>query len=135
MHAQKLLAALCLTAAVSAQDVDPQSSVHPYPVDSGVVQNSLNTPAAAGVPQVVWSHVVTVNQVSWLRLHYKHVQLSGSASPGADGSFLRLTSLHDGGVQLQHMQHVGEWQSTSAYFNGDSVLVELLAQPDSCTCL
>ena len=129
MPALKLLAALGLASALAPQAVDPQSSTHDLHVDSGLVQNNLTNPAAAGVPQVVWSHVVTVAQASWLRLHYQHVQLSGSADPGADGSFLRLTSMRDGAVQLQHMRHVDEWQSTSAYFNGDSVLVEVLAQP------
>jgi len=129
MHSLQLLTALSLTTMLAAQAVDPQSSNHYLQVDSGLVQNNLTAPAAAGVPQVVWSHVVTVNRASWMRLHYHHVQLSGSAKRGADGSFLRLTSMRDGAVQLQHMQHVDEWQNTSAYFNGDSVLVELLAQP------
>jgi len=47
----------------------------------------------------------------------------------SDGSFLKLTSLGDGAVQTQHLVHVAEWRETSAYFNGDAVLVELWAQP------
>ena len=116
MHSLQLLAALSLTTMLAAQAVEPQSSNHYLQADSGLVQNNLTAPAAAGVPQVVWSHVVTVNRASWMRLHYHHVQLSGSAKRGADGSFLRLTSMRDGAVQLQHMQHVDEWQLTSAYF-------------------
>ena len=129
MHTPSLLAALSLTTVLAAQAVDPQSSTHYLQVDSGLVRNALTAPAAAGVPQVVWSQVVTVSRASWLRLHYQHVSLSGSPSPGADGSFLRLTSMQDGAFQLQHQQHIGEWQDSSAYFVGDSVLVELLAQP------
>ncbi len=129
MHTSSFLAALSLSTVLAAQVVDPQSSTHYLQVDSGLVRNSLSSSAAAGLPQVVWSQVVTVSRASWLRLHYQGVQLSGSPNPGGDGSFLRLTSMRDGAVQLQHLRHVGEWQDSSAYFNGDSVLVELLAQP------
>ncbi|MGC6487415.1 MAG: hypothetical protein ACON4Z_07200, partial [Planctomycetota bacterium] len=102
MHTPTHLAALSLCTALAAQAVDPQSSTHYLQVDSGLVRNALTAPAAAGVPQVVWSQVVTVSRASWLRLHYQHVSLSGSPSPGADGSFLRLTSMQDGAFQLQH---------------------------------
>ena len=129
MYTRSLLSAFALAASLAAQAHDPQSSLHYPQVDSGLVQNTLAAPSAAGVPQVVWSHVVTVGRASWLRLHYHSVSLSGSPEPGGDGSFLRLTSMRDGAVQRQHLRHVREWQDSSAYFNGDSVLVELLAQP------
>jgi len=129
MYTRSLLSAFALAASLAAQAHDPQSSLHYPQVDSGLVQNTLAAPSAAGVPQVVWSRVVTVGRASWLRLHYHSVSLSGSPEPGGDGSFLRLTSMRDGAVQRQHLRHVREWQDSSAYFNGDSVLVELLAQP------
>jgi V8-like Glu-specific endopeptidase len=129
MPTKQAAVALVLTSALAAQGVDPESTTHYFDIDSGYVQNNVTAPAAVGVPQVVWSTVVTVQDASWLRLEYEAVVLSGSPDPGKDGSFLRLTSVRDGAVQTQHLRHVGEWQQTSAYFNGGSVLVELLAQP------
>jgi len=123
-------AALCATA-LSAQAVPEESSSHFLNIDSGVVNNTTNTPAAIGIPQVVWSKFVSVAGASWLRLEYEGVMLSGSPNPGLDGSFLRITSTHDGAVQTQHLRHIGEWRDTSAYFNGDTVLVELLAHANT----
>ena len=126
------LAAFALFATVlAAQAVPEDSTSHFLGVDSGLVQNSSTSPATIGLPQVVYSKIVTVPGSSWLRLEYEGVLLAGNAEPGHDGSFLRITSLLDGAVQTQHLRHVGEWQDTSAYFNGDSVLVELLAHQNT----
>ena len=129
MHNHILASIFLCSTTLFAQAADLQSSRHVIDIDSGYVQNTLAAPAAIGVPQVVWSTVVTVGGASWLRLEYDYVLLSGSPDRGSDGSFLRLTSMRDGSVQTQHRKHVGEWEDTSAYFNGDSVMVELLAQP------
>jgi V8-like Glu-specific endopeptidase len=131
MAFHRLAAGYLLAGALCAQAAPEESSTHFINIDSGLVRNQTSTPAAIGLPQVVWSKVVTVPTASWLRLEYEGVLLSGSAEPGFDGSFLRLTSMLDGAVQTQHLRHIGEWKDTSAYFNGDSVLVELLAQPNT----
>ncbi|MEC7726530.1 MAG: choice-of-anchor J domain-containing protein [Planctomycetota bacterium] len=123
----RISAALLLATSLCAQVVPSDHTTHYLDVDSGLVQNNSTSPASVGIPQVVWSTVVTVPKASWLRLEYAGVLLSGSRDRGSDGSFLRITSLQDGAVQTQHLRHVGEWQDTSAYFNGDSVMVELLA--------
>ncbi len=116
-------------AAVRAQ-VEPEQSTRQFVgIDSGLAGNQNPSPAAQGMPAVVWSTVVSVPLASWVRLSYAGVLLAGSRDPGSNGSFLRLTSMLDGKQQTQHLRHVGEWQDTSAYFNGDSVLVEILAQP------
>lgn len=125
-----LAAVLATTTPAVAQEPEPeQGTVVPVLVDSGLVANTTPGIAAMGVPQVVWSTVVSVQNSAWLRLRYAGVLLSGRRGPGGDGSFLRLTSLLDNAVQTQHLVHVGQWQDTSAYFNGDAVLVELLACP------
>ena len=121
--------ALLAVAAASAQAVPELSTTHQVNIDSGLVANTSTSPAAKGFPQVVWSTVVTVQDAAWVRLQYDGVLLSGRRDPGGDGSFLRLTSLFDGAVQTQHLRHVAEWRDTSAYFNGNAVLVELLAYP------
>ena len=127
----RFAAVALLASVISAQAVPEQSSSHFINIDSGLVSNSSPSPVMIGIPQVVWSKVVTVPGSSWLRLEYEGVMLSGSPDRGSDGSFLRITSMLDGGVQTQHLRHIGEWSDTSAYFNGDSVLVELLAQPNT----
>lgn len=114
---------------VLAQTAEQQSTRHLVAIDSGEVANGNPAPAARGIPAVVWSTVVTVPAAAWLRLRYSGIALAGARAPGGDGSFLRLTSLLDGRFQTQHLVHVAQWQDTSAYFNGDSVLVELLASP------
>ena len=124
-----LAAFLLIPASLSAQAAEVESTYHQLNIDSGLVSNNLPGPSAVGIPQVVWSTVVSIDRASWLRLSYQSVMLSGSPNPGSDGSFLRLTSMRDGAVMTQHMRHVNEWQNTSAYFNGNTVLVELLAQP------
>ncbi len=128
---QRIAIALCMLvpASLCAQAAEIESTPHYFRIDSGLVSNNLSGPAAIGLPQVVWSTVVSIDGVSWLRLNYGSVLLSGSPNPSGDGSFLRMTSMRDGAVMTQHMRHVDEWQNTSAYFNGDAVLVELLAQP------
>ena len=130
-HSLRTIIAACLLipASISAQAAEIESSYHYLGIDSGLVSNNLPGPAAVGIPQVVWSTIVSVDRASWLRISYQSVMLSGSPNPGGDGSFLRMTSMRDGAIMTQHMRHVNEWQNTSAYFNGDSVLVEVLAQP------
>lgn len=124
------LAALAVLAAPLAAQVEPaQSTTHPVGADSGFVANTSTSTATLGVPQVVWSTIVTVPNAGWLRLEYDGVLLAGSRAPGSDGSFVRITSLRDHAVQTQNLLHVGQWHETSAYFNGDSVQVELLAYP------
>lgn len=77
---------------------------------------------------VVYDTIITVPGAAWLRLQFGDVHL-GSHPARGNGSFLRITSLLDGGQQRLHAEHVRQWEHTSAYFNGDSVLVELLARP------
>ena len=129
MALSRIAAPLLLATTLCAQVVPSDHTTHILGTDSGIVRNDVSAPDTLGIPRVVWSHMVTVPKSSWLRLEYEGVLLSGSADRGADGSFLRLTSMRDGAVQTQHLRHVGEWQDTSAYFNGDAVLVELLAHP------
>ena len=116
------LGGLLWTPAATAQMQAPPSDVIPLSYDSGHVRNP-------GLElEVVHSFPVHVDNASWLRLHYSTVELSGDVEHGT-GSFLRITSMRDGAVQTQNAQHVEEWSDSSAYFNGDAVLVEVLAYP------
>jgi V8-like Glu-specific endopeptidase len=117
-----LFAALALVAA-SARAEDPLSSLRvPMPLDSGSHANTGTQPA------VVLSFPVVVEGAAWLRLEFESIELAGSDFDGT-GAVLRITSLYDAAVQELHAVHVEQWRKTSAYFNGDEVLVEVLAQP------
>lgn len=112
------LLALCLPAA--AQTLPTPDVRLPWPADTGFLSNP--GPAA----QVVAAFAVHVDGASSLRLYFDEVQLAGGAG---SGSLLRMTSLLDGAVQEQDARQVAQWQRSSAYFNGDTVLVELVAAP------
>jgi len=126
-------ATACVTAFLATSLVAQKAAFdgHVVPVfhDSGMVANDSTLTATQGMPTAIWSTTITVPGAAWLRLHYDAVLLAGSPHRGGDGSFLRITSLLDGAVMTQHMEHVRQWRFTSAYFNGDAVQVEILAAP------
>jgi len=70
---------------------------------------------------VVWSRFVTAPAgTPWVRLYFR-------ASFLGKGSYLRMVSLRDGDVMTMHQEHLAQWNTSSAYFNGNSVLIELVA--------
>lgn len=102
---------------------DPIASVNvDLPVDSGWVQNNGD---AAGI---VWSTRFEVPNATWVRLRFSEVQLS---QPTAR---IRITSVQDGHTQSMHARHVRQWRNTSAYFNGNAVDIEVVADPGSDPC-
>ena len=112
-----LLTVLVLAATVAAQTAPSPGQWLPARHDSGVYDNP--TP----VEGVVWRDIVSAGQGSaWLRLEFQRWSLGR-------GSYLRVVSLADGDFQTLHAEHVEQWQSTSAYFNGNAVLLELVAGP------
>lgn len=113
-----LLAGLLATPAV-AQVATLREHLEYVNHQSGQLANPLPIEA------VVWQDFVTLPaNIPWLRLHYAKAHLDA-------GSYLRIVSLRDGEVMTQHQEHVGQWSFTSAYFNGNSVLVQLVAGPNT----
>lgn len=94
----------------------------PMEIDSGPVVHAGDAFA------VVYSTVVAWPGASWMRLQFGETVLSGDVAAGA-GAVLRITSIEDGAVQTLNAVHLRQWRFTSAYFNGDSVALELLAHP------
>lgn len=121
---------ICLTSiggfAVAQQGPDmlPISVNVPYEFDSGWYENEQS------MPEVVLSFPVFLENAEWMRLYFEEVTLSGDLAKGT-GSILRLTALEDGSTQELNARHMSEWQNSSAYFNGNTVLVEVLAHPNS----
>jgi V8-like Glu-specific endopeptidase len=95
----------------------------PVRIDSGWVANLGTEPA------VVFVTEVSAANAPWLRLAFDAAVLSGE--PGVDGSYFRITSSFDGAQQILDGRTVGQWENTSAYFNGDAVVLELVAQPNT----
>jgi hypothetical protein len=73
----------------------------------------------------VASTVVDVPGAAWVRLHLEGTTLAGDA--GAESATLRITGLLDGSEQLLDIESLAQWGRSSAYFNGPSVLVEVLS--------
>lgn len=113
--------AACCAAAALGQSAPWPSRVVAYRVDSGPVESALSPVER----EVVYSTVVFVPGAQWLRLLLGEVHLAGD--PAGNGSYLLVTSLADGDAQILNAEHLDQWRNTSAYFNGDAVLVELVS--------
>jgi hypothetical protein len=104
---------------VHAQAVELPSHWEALNVDSGAHANP--TP----IEGVVWSDFVILPATApWLRLHFAAVNLD-------KGSYLRLTSVRDGQSMLMRQEHMAQWGFTSCYFNGNAVMIELVAGPNT----
>ncbi len=111
-----------LAAPLAAQvDAPPTASVD-YAWDSGWVSNLTDR------QQVVIAFPVRWTSARWLRLYFDEVALAGDVRDGS-GSFLRIHSIEDGAQQTLNAEHVAQWSRSTAYFNGELVFVEVVAQP------
>ncbi len=105
-----------------AQTAPLAEEIRPVQLDSGAVA----APAGGAGAQVVYSGIVAADGAPWIRLTFDEVRLPGSERDGT-AAYLRITSFADAAVQTMNARHIGEWRATSAYFNGDAVLLEILA--------
>ena len=111
--------------AAIAQDIQPAPLItEPMAVeiDSGLVRNQTDAET------VVFSQRIFIPGAAALRLEFDDVLLSGLVSDGT-GSYLRIRSTLDGAEQRLNSLHVAQWRNTSAYFNGDEVVLEIVAEP------
>ncbi len=114
-----LALALAATGMARAQMAEPASHGEPVSVASGPRHNPLP------IETVVWQDFVALpGGTPWLRLQFAQAALP-------QGSYLRIVALRDGEVMTMHGEHVLQWNHTSAYFNGDTVLVQLVAGPNT----
>ena len=91
-------------------------------IDSGVVSN------IGSVPSVVFSTIVASDDASWIQVSFDEAKLGGSRANG-NATLVRMTSLTDGAVQTLDSTTIEQWHMHSAFFNGDAVLVEVIAFP------
>jgi hypothetical protein len=88
--------------------------MQPYHVDSGIRQNPT------GAAATTFHHTVRVEGAASMRLYFGDVQLEKK-------SFIRITSLLDNQIQELDRGALALWGNASAHFNGDTLVVELVA--------
>ena len=109
----------------TAQHTAPLVSIRvPYELNSGLVVNDR------AVTAVVFSEKVQVSDALWLRLTFSEVTLGVDPVTGRE-TLLRITSVLDGASQTHTSATLAQWKDTTAYFNGDTVTVELIAGPNA----
>ncbi|MCZ6811253.1 MAG: hypothetical protein O7D97_04550 [Planctomycetota bacterium] len=94
----------------------PIGQDRPYRVDSGILANP------AGAATILFRETVHIKGAAWMRVYFGSVVL-------APGSVVRVTSALDGETQQLDDVAMAMWGNTSAYFNGDTMVVELIAGP------
>ena len=110
------LVLFALSAVTSAQVAGVRPLPIPIQTNSGTLTNQAKD------TQTLFHHLVTVPEASSLQIRFGRTKLP-------NGCFLRMTSLADGAVQHHRAETLRQWQGASAWFNGHSVLVELVAGP------
>lgn len=98
--------------------IAPRGEYAASDLDTGSLSNPNATHA------IVYSNVVGHRGAAWIRLHFSQAALP-------PGSKMRVSSLKDGEFQELDAAGMAMWQNTTAYFNGDQVLLELIAAPQS----
>ena len=111
-----------LAAPTTAQEAPLVQHVVDLDIDSDWVNGN-------GKRGVVYSTIVEVPDAAWLRLKFAGVVFGGNAT--GLPSELRVTSLLDGASQTLNQTTLKQWRNTSAYFNGDAVLVQIIASPEA----
>lgn len=99
----------------------------PYPMPPlGEYQERVFDSGQRGNPGdravAVFTEIVHTPDAAWTRLYFKDAHLE-------PGSFVRFTSLLDGEIQELDAAGLAMWNNSSAFLNGDTVLVELVAGP------
>ncbi|WP_419642395.1 trypsin-like serine peptidase [Thiolapillus sp.] len=110
------LAALLVVLPAMAQFAPPPQHIEPYNLTLG--QPGKNRSVQKESDQVTLSEVVRVEGAPWLRLKFRAYNLG-------QHSYIVMTSLEDGGQQRLDAKSLAQWNSASAFFNGDAVLLEL----------
>ena len=114
------LSALLATASTgNAQVATQHAHWELYSLRSGVLANPYP------IENVVYRQFISLPQnTPWLRLYFSKAQLG-------KGSYIRVSSLADGDVLTMQQRHIEQWGFTSTYFNGNTVLLEIVAGPNT----
>jgi len=118
-HKYKVVLLICF--GLAAQSLYAKPAFIPYErmayeVASGMQQTLGKEETLA------FQKVITVSQAKWLRVMF------GQCSLG-EKSYITITSLEDGGLHRLDANSLLQWRNRSAFFNGDSVQVDLHVAP------
>lgn len=102
---------------VQAQRINVPTLTQPHALHSGKFSHS----GSQGI--VAFTRVIQETNLSHLRLHFDAYSLGKE-------SYVRVTSLLDGGTQRLTGAMLAEWGNTTAMFNGSAVRLELYLAPD-----
>ncbi len=124
--AAALIACVCggvlSTASVASAQADP---LQQYDVPNRLDSGPLALPGApGGFEEVIYSATLQAPGAGWSR-----VRFDAQATALPSNMRLRITSLKDNHDQHLNAQSLRQWKHSSAYFNGDTLLVEVLATP------
>ncbi|MCA9278023.1 MAG: hypothetical protein H6815_04455 [Phycisphaeraceae bacterium] len=72
--------------------------------------------------QLAWTQEISVPTASWLRLKFDEAVFG-------DGAYMIITSMKDGYRHILNANTIRDWENTSAYMNGDTVIVEVFVVP------
>lgn len=127
MSRARILGAVACALLVSVPALAQEALPHrfeSYTIDSGEIRNRTQARS------VTFSETVRVEGATWLRLFFNETRL-GKHDGGDDGTILRITSKLDGAVQTHTAETLAQWQNSSAFFNGDEVEIELIADANA----
>jgi hypothetical protein len=123
MKSTTLILVFC-TVTAFAQTLEKQFETHPFLYNSGLIENE------SGLRTLVYEDVVELPGASSIRLNFSDIQL-GEVPESGIPTILRITSLKDGAVQLLNAVSLLQWRNSSAYFNGDAVRIEIIADAEA----
>ena len=104
-------------------------------IDAPLIWSDVAIDASSGIQQsspaeetLAWYSMVQAPNANWLRLEFSDDStLALAANDTETDSYIRITSLFDGAEQILNAQSLAQWHNTSAYFNGDMVIIELIS--------
>ena len=120
-----LFAVLGLTGTALAQASPVPSLKVKQSFDTGFISNDTGSG-----PRTIAAFNIFEERASWMRVYFEDVQLSGNVALGTS-TVIRITSLKDGYQQILDAKSIVEWSQSTAYFNGDSLCVEVVGGPET----
>ncbi|MEX2217692.1 MAG: hypothetical protein WD749_02945 [Phycisphaerales bacterium] len=117
-------AGLAVSSVALAQAVPPPSQDVRVNIASGVLD--LGPVAHPGAETVLaWSQEVRIPHSPWMRVRFAEETRLAGVNRARGGSYLVITSLHDGEQHFLDAQSLPEWDNFSAIMNGEAVRVDL----------
>ncbi|MCU0406910.1 MAG: T9SS type A sorting domain-containing protein [Ignavibacteriaceae bacterium] len=102
-----------------AQTAPLQYYIQSYHLESGVFDGNGSP---ENNPVEVFSSIIELHSVPWIQLHFSDSNLG-------DGSYIIIKSVYDGLWQKLNSVSLEQWNSFSAYFNGNAVEIKLFLAP------